>query len=349
MPADAAVTDGPSSSRMSDAGSDAGRVEAGPLLPQPDVGSADLPDSPPNDDTEPEDPGRPDVPGASGIDPIDPLARFHIELLFVDELPVEQQLLFRNAAARWERYISSELEDVVVERTFCGVPSELLPFEVDDLVVVVSVPDIDGEGGIVGAAGPRCVRLPRDERGNVTAFLPATASIQIDRADLNLLVARDQLGIVVLHELGHALGIGSGWRGLNLLENPVCNPETGACGSGDPRYRGSEGVEAWEALGFLGFVPVEAFGGSGSADSHWRESIFGNELMSPTLSSSDRQTPISSVTLGALEDLGYSRTAVIADDFVPLASSLRADEPAAALSMQDDVLQLPIYEIRPRL
>lgn len=44
--------------------------------------------------------------------------------------------------------------------------------------------------------------------------------------------------------------------------------------------------------------------GVGSRDSHWRESVFGNELMSPFISGSNN--PISRVTVASLADLGYT-------------------------------------------
>lgn len=50
-------------------------------------------------------------------------------------------------------------------------------------------------------------------------------------------------------------------------------------------------------------VPVENTGGPGTADSHWRETIFRNELMSGFISGTGN--PISRMTVGSLADLGY--------------------------------------------
>ena len=50
-------------------------------------------------------------------------------------------------------------------------------------------------------------------------------------------------------------------------------------------------------------VPVENTGGVGTADSHWRETLFRNELMSGFIAGASN--PISRVTVGSLQDLGY--------------------------------------------
>ena len=50
-------------------------------------------------------------------------------------------------------------------------------------------------------------------------------------------------------------------------------------------------------------VPVENNGGPGTADSHWRETLFRNELMSGFIAASNN--PLSRLTVCSLQDLGY--------------------------------------------
>jgi hypothetical protein len=50
-------------------------------------------------------------------------------------------------------------------------------------------------------------------------------------------------------------------------------------------------------------VPVEATGGEGTRDSHWRETVFANELMSGFVES--KGNPLSRMTVASLQDLGY--------------------------------------------
>src|SRR4051794_6205534 len=49
-------------------------------------------------------------------------------------------------------------------------------------------------------------------------------------------------------------------------------------------------------------VPVENTGGPGTRDSHWREAVFGNELMTGFVGPAGN--PLSRTTVGSLQDLG---------------------------------------------
>jgi hypothetical protein len=69
-------------------------------------------------------------------------------------------------------------------------------------------------------------------------------------------------------------------------------------------------------------VPVEATGGAGTRDSHWRESVFNHELMTGFLDSG--VNPISATTIGSFQDLGYGVDVTRADAF-NLATALRID------------------------
>jgi hypothetical protein len=50
-------------------------------------------------------------------------------------------------------------------------------------------------------------------------------------------------------------------------------------------------------------VPVENLGGPGTRDAHWRETTFGNELMTGFLNPGSN--PVSRLTIASLADLGY--------------------------------------------
>ena len=70
---------------------------------------------------------------------------------------------------------------------------------------------------------------------------------------------------------------------------------------------------------FTTAVPLENFGGAGTANSHWRESIFGDELMVGHLRP---HMPLSTITVGSIADLHYVVDYGSADSFVPPASPL---------------------------
>ena len=71
-------------------------------------------------------------------------------------------------------------------------------------------------------------------------------------------------------------------------------------------YVGSHSLDAYRSL--LGdptvmSIPLEKNGGSGTAGSHWAESVFGDELMTGYANTS---MPVSKMTIGAIQDLGYT-------------------------------------------
>ena len=67
-------------------------------------------------------------------------------------------------------------------------------------------------------------------------------------------------------------------------------------------------------------MPVEGGGGAGTANAHWRESVFRSELMTGFIVSAPN--PLSRVTIGSLQDLGYVVDYGTADPF-SLATALQ--------------------------
>ena len=71
---------------------------------------------------------------------------------------------------------------------------------------------------------------------------------------------------VILHEMGHVLGLGTLWSLMGL--------RSGAS------YLGANALNAYQQVGGTGSsVPLETTGGSGTAFAHWSEAVFDNELM----------------------------------------------------------------------
>ena len=60
-------------------------------------------------------------------------------------------------------------------------------------------------------------------------------------------------------------------------------------------------------------VPVANTGGPGTADAHWRESVFDNELMTGYIDSGSN--PLSAVTVGSLADIGYGVDLAASDPY----------------------------------
>jgi hypothetical protein len=141
---------------------------------------------------------------------------------------------------------------------------------------------------------------------------------------------------VIIHEMGHALGFGTIWTSRGLLAGG---------GGTDPTFSGSGALTQFNAAGGTGYggakVPVENTGGPGTADAHWRESVFGNELMTGFISSSG--DPLSKVTVASMGDLGYTVNVANAEPYVlpPLA----AVHLGAPVSLGDDMLRLPVIVV----
>ena len=225
----------------------------------------------------------------SGDDPGDD---FDLEVNFVDDsLTPEQQVVFEDAAFRWQEIIISDVPDVVVPG---------FGF-VDDIVIDASAPFIDGPGGILGQAGPTVVRSG--------SFLPARGIMQFDAADLDFLMEEGLFDDVILHEMDHVLGFGTIWELQNLL--------TGI-DSSDPRFVGLGATAEYNNIFGVSEsdVPVEADFGPGTALSHWDEELFGNELMTGFINLGPN--PLSRITAASMGDLGYEVNVDAADPYTPL-------------------------------
>lgn len=220
---------------------------------------------------------------------------FNIEFSF-SGLTAAQQAIFEQAAQKWESIIVGDLPNA----TYGGRV-------VDDLLISASATAIDGRGNVLGEAGP--------DRFRSGSQLPYHGTMQFDTADLASMQADGSLLSVVEHEMGHVLGIGTLWDSKGLL--------VGA-GTSNPRYTGSNAVAEFNRLFATSgtSVPVEATGGAGTRDSHWRDSVFGSELMTGYVGPGT-SLPLSRVTVASLADLGYTVNLSAADAFSPPSSSSR--------------------------
>jgi hypothetical protein len=207
---------------------------------------------------------------------------FAIEVRFLGGLTQRQMDAFKLAADRWSRVIVGDLPAVTVDGEV-----------VDDLLILAEGADIDGPGKILGQAGP--TRL-RPAGAGAAAFIPAKGRMTFDSADLAQMEAAGTLNDVIAHEMGHVLGIGTIWTKKLLLKK---------AGSSNPTFAGPNAMIEYGTLvgGGAKAVPVENTGGPGTQDSHWRESVFRNELMTGFVGAAGN--PLSRMTAASLKDLGY--------------------------------------------
>ena len=205
-------------------------------------------------------------------------SEFSIDVRFVGGLTANQRSVFQFAAARWAEIIIGDLPSVQFEGE-----------EIDDVRILAEGREIDGPRGILGRAGPRFVRSDTQ--------LPLLGIMEFDSADLADLEEDGSLIDVIVHEMGHVLGIGTLWKALNLIEGS---------GTDDPVLIGANAMREYATL--LGEtsprqVPIANTGGPGTSEGHWRESTFVNELMTGVINPG--VNPLSRLTIACLQDIGY--------------------------------------------
>lgn len=217
---------------------------------------------------------------------------YTIEVQFLGGLTTKQKAAFRLAADRWTHAIIGDLPDVTVggER-------------INNLRITAQGTDIDGVGNVLGQAGPN--RL-RPANAGAAAFLPATGDMQFDTADLANMEADGTLNDVITHEMGHVIGIGTVWTQKRVLKGGHTS---------NPTFQGTNAMREYGTLrGAAALpVPVENTGGAGTADSHWRDSVFGAELMTGFVNVGGN--PMSRVTIASLQDLGYEVNMAVAQPY----------------------------------
>jgi hypothetical protein len=214
-------------------------------------------------------------------------AAFSINLTFTGGLTPSQQAVFSTAKSTWESLITGYQPSI----SLTGIN------------ISAAGVAIDGVNGILGSAGPDTAVF----QGGF--WLADTGSMEFDSADLASLEASGALNAVILHEMGHVLGIGTLWNLNNIYTN------------GTGQYTGANGLAAYRTeynQPGVGFVPVELGGGAGTANGHWDEVNGGNantgivdqygrdrrfELMTGWLNS---PSYISNTTVMSLRDMGFT-------------------------------------------
>ena len=195
---------------------------------------------------------------------------------------------FTSAAIRWAQIIVADIPDF---------NSSTYGF-IDDLLIDASIVAIDGAGGILGQAGP--------DEFRPGSRLPSHGEMEFDSADVAAMFANGTWTNVILHEMGHILGIGTLWTTLGLKNGP----------SGD--YIGTNALREYRTLSgnsSATSIPIEHDFGAGTANAHWDEDRFNAELMTGFIEAAGVAMPISRMTVGSLQDMGYTVNYAAADPY----------------------------------
>eukprot|EP00904_Undaria_pinnatifida_P013083 jgi/Undpi1/8905/HiC_scaffold_25.g11367.m1 len=162
------------------------------------------------------------------------LDAFYIELEFNGTWTGARQAVFQAAADRWAE---------VVTHVPCG-GSTIFP--AGRLLIRCTQDKIDGEGSTLGTAGPRSV-------WRECPTITAEGEMIFDIDDMDGMEEDGTLEGVILHEMGHVIGIGTLW-GAGFGECTTCST------SGDPVWTCPATLSAYADIGGTGADIVEVDG-----------------------------------------------------------------------------------------
>jgi len=211
-----------------------------------------------------------------------------ITIRFLSPVSNARREAFLSAARRWDETVDTSFPSVDVE-------DETL----DGLLIEASIETIDGEQGVLGQAGPTFL-LNESE-------LPAKGVMQFDVADVERLEQENSFSDVVIHEMAHVMGFGTLWDRFGLIL---------ASGTNNPEFSGMESMAEYALLLAVEDplpIPVANTGGPGTREGHWRELVFGDELMTGFLSGQSRS--LSRMTIASFKDMGYQVDYTKADEY----------------------------------
>lgn len=249
---------------------------------------------------------------------------FQITVNYIGNVGDRVRTAVTQAVAKWQQVITGD------------VPSYVNPFNgqlVDDIVLDVRMgllgpafpTGTDGAtgsntianagplyGGAPGVNGQLAIRpSPRLPYWGTIGFDPANAATD----------SAQSLYTTALHEIGHALGFGTPL----LVEaragypNGLVVPLAG--NQANPVYIGTAALQAYNQIFQRNAVniPMESEGGDGTALVHWDDAAVPSELMNGFLTIG---APLSRITVGAMQDLGYQVNMNAADNYSPRVAAL---------------------------
>lgn len=265
------------------------------------------------------------------------VSAYNIALRFLTPMTPTQAAAFTAAAGRWSGIIVGDLpsDRVIAAPGDCFDNSPAMDEVVDDVVIFATVDSIDGPGSILGGASPCWIR----DAGSLTVV----GGMVFDSADMVLLEGQGILEAVIVHEMGHVLGVGSLWE--------VVTPSllVGA-GTTNPYFTGANGVFRFDISGGSTYpgtpVPVENTGGTGTADGHWRESVMGRELMTGYISLTSN--PLSTITIGSLADMAYTVSYANADPYTVSPINARLGPAEAQVQLREFEPQVVVKRVGAR-
>ena len=286
---------------------------------------------------------------------------YTIQVQFYGPTPsAATQAAVAAAVAKWQQIIYRAVGSIALNKGagLCGAGEPAVNVTITGLLILATFDSIDGPGKILGQAAPCMVRTANG--------LSALGVMEFDTADVAALSANGALNAVMLHEMGHVIGFGILWGppqpSIGVLAN--CIQDTSSAGNvRDTYFSCAKTRAAFDSIGGTSYtgaglnppggrkVPVENCGasspagcGTGTVNSHWREPVFHNELMTGYINAG--ANPLSVVSVAAQQDLGYTVNYDGADPYVQAFAAPPAGG-APPLALGDDIRRGPIYLVEP--
>jgi hypothetical protein len=262
------------------------------------------------------------------------------------------QAAMSAAVAKWQTVIYRPVGAVQVNMPEPCIGGPPVNQTISNLLILAKFDSIDGPGKILGQATSCVVRS--------TNYLPVVGHMVFDTADVAAMISQGLLIPAMVHEMSHVVGFAPFfWNHAGCLQLPSDPPYT----INDSYFSCAHGRAAFDSVGGMNYtgggssppagykVPIENCGTlpwvfpactAGTVNSHWREAVMTNELMTGWIDPGG--SPLSIVTIAAQEDLGYVVNYAAADPYVHtfMAAAVRG---AQRLFMGDDIYRGPVYVV----
>ncbi len=264
---------------------------------------------------------------------------FNIDLIFAgDPVTETQAAAFERAADYWMGILAdTELPDITLRdatRLGCGEDTaEQRMAAADDLVIVANVRQTNRIGLAFGGVCRVHDSSGLPFMGRIIVSSEALEGLE-DWSDDRSASGLEVLENLILHEIGHVLGIGTLWDDL-----------IGGSSSDDPHFTGALAVAAFDSAGGTSYtagakVPVEE-----RVEAHWRREVFDGdgraEVMTPVLTIG---ASLSAITIQSLADLGYTVDVNLAQPYrLPGADLATADVERARVGVPANRMGAPVY------
>jgi len=295
--------------------------------------------------------------GKSGTGPkVTPPAGYTITIQYYGPTPSAAIQTAMNAAvAKWKQIITDSLSTVnlnVGQGLSCSgvVNTPAVNQTTNGLVILATFDSIDGPSKILGQAGPCQIRNSNS--------LTVIGLMEFDTADVATMIANGTINAVMLHEMGHVLGFGTLW---DQAPNACLQLPSDSVNHRDTYFNCPKAVAAFDSIGGTSYtgaslsppgghkVPVENCGasspagcGAGTVNGHWREPVFGNELMTGYINNG--VNPLSVVSIASMADLGYKVNYAAAEAYTRVFTAPPSGG-VAPLDLGDDIRRGPVTRV----